>query len=199
MNYSLDKINTLAGCDLLLASAQQKKQMLERKRRNLGESIDNFRKRIDNINKESAEVLTMLAAYTTAYHALPEVSKYKIRMNVKVKRLELRMARLEKKAFTCNELALLSKQLRYNKLDAQLSAIDHYIATVENKKTVLGQALLRVTYKAPALRFPVIRTKSRLEKRLYQLISQKVTGQVRPAGILSMKIRFDSFSFGQFS
>jgi hypothetical protein len=176
MNYSIEKINTLAGCDLLVASAQKKKLMLERKRRNLGESIEAFSKRLDQLIRDLAEVQIVLTAYTNAYHALPEGCKYKASMNVEVKRLELRKARLEKRAFTCNVQALLSKQLRYNKLDAQVSAIESYITLVENKKTVLGQAILRVTYTAPALR-PPVRLKSRFEKKVYKLISQKMANQ----------------------
>lgn len=175
MNYSLEKINTLAGCDLLVASAQKTKLLLERKRRSLGESIAAFGKRLDRLDKESAEVQVVLAAYTMAYHALPEGSKYKAAMNVEVKRLELREARLAKKALTCNARALLSKQLRYNKLDVQVSAIESYITLVENRKAALGKSTLRVTYTAPALRSPV-RLRSRFEKDVYTLISQK-TGQ----------------------
>jgi len=193
MNYSIEKISTLTGCDLLLASAFRKKQLLERKRRNLGESIDAFQKRIDRLDKELAEVRSVLTVYTTAYNALPE-GKYKIDMNLGVKRLELCKARLEKTTRTCNVHALLLKQFLYNKLDAQVSAMDRYIDAVEGKRASLKQVLLHVTYKAPApaLRPAAVRSISRFEKKYSsiliesasRLMSSSVPKEVEP-GILT--------------
>lgn len=45
MNYSLEMITTVAECDALLALAGEDKETLERRRRNLDESIGNFGER----------------------------------------------------------------------------------------------------------------------------------------------------------
>jgi hypothetical protein len=166
MKYSLEKISTVQACDTLLASAQKKKQTLEIKRRNLGESIDTFRKRLDHLGNETIEVQLLLAAHTTAYHALAEGSKYKASINVKVKRLELRQARLDKKAYTCNLPALLAKELKYNKLDNQVAAIDSYIALVQNKRMALGHAAPGIGIAATFLPSPAVHQKSQSEKEM---------------------------------
>jgi prefoldin subunit 5 len=156
MRYSFEKISTAASCETLLASAQKKKQSLERKRRNLGESIDTFRGRMNQISKESALVQSSLEAFTAAYEALPD-GKDRASMKVKIKRLELRQAQLEKKTYTCNVAILLVKEMKYNRLDSQVSAIDEYIAAVERTKTILGNAPVRVNEGATVLRSPAAR------------------------------------------
>jgi len=143
MQYSLEKISTVAQCDALLASAQKKKQTMERRTRNLGESIDRFRNRLDQIAQEMVLVQAMLLIFMKGYNALPERSKYKLSMNVKIKRLELRQARLALKAFACNERALLVKQVKYNRLRAQLAAMNGYIVAVQNRKAELIQVDVR--------------------------------------------------------
>lgn len=144
MKYSFEKITTVAECDGLLAVAQKKKTRLERRRRNLRESIDAYGKRMDRNGQESALVQAKLEILTAAYHALPEGSRDKVCMNIEVKRLELRKALLEKKTLTCNVPALLARQLHYNRLDSQVSAIDSYIIAVQNKRTALSLAALQV-------------------------------------------------------
>src|SRR5690242_13878223 len=154
MKYSLEKISTVSACDALLVSAQKKKQNLERKRRNLGESIDTFRERLDQMGKDTVLVQALLIAYTGAYEAMPEGTKDKASMNVKVKRLELRQAKLDKKAFTCNVRSLLAKQVKYNKLDNQVAVIDNYITAVRNMKLTLSHATPNINDGAASLRAP---------------------------------------------
>jgi hypothetical protein len=156
MQYSLEKISTVVACDALLASAQKKKLTLERKTRNLGESIDTFRERLDQIGQDTVLVQALRIAYTAAYNALPEGSKDKANMNVKVKRLELRQARLEKKTFTCNERALLAKEVKYNRLVSQIAALSIFVNALENRRTALLNAELNVDQAAPALPQPVV-------------------------------------------
>lgn len=177
MQYALEKISTVAACDALLASAQKKKQDLERKMRNLGESIGTFRSRLDQIGQDSILVQALLIAYSAAYNALPEGTRDKASMNVKVKRLELRQARLERKAFTCNAHNLLAKEVKYNMLASQMAVLSTYISALENRKTILLHADLRVegqtatsSLKAasslpqPAL-YPISPTEKRVHKR----------------------------------
>jgi hypothetical protein len=146
MNYSLEKISTVKACDAVLAWAQKKKQTLERRRRNLGESMGNFNERLDQLGSEQASMLSLLEAFITVYDALPEDSMDKINMNVEVKRLEVREAQLRRIALTCNVHSLLAKQVSYNRLDIQVSAIESYIITVQNKRTALNNAALHINH-----------------------------------------------------
>jgi hypothetical protein len=167
MQYSLNKITTVTACNALLAKAQKTKQTLERKRRNLGESIDTFRARMDRMAKETAEVQALLGPFTTCYHALPE-GKYKLDLNIKVKRLELRQARLDMKAFTYNVYALLAKQVKYNMLDQKLSAIDFYIIALQNHLATLVGTLERVSQEVEGLWLPVAPQKTRVQNGFYR-------------------------------
>jgi hypothetical protein len=144
------------ACDALLAGAKKKKQYLERRVRNLGESLVMFRKRIDQVHQESAEVQSSLETFTGAYGSLPE-GKDKVNMKIRIKRLELQQAMLEKKATTYNVGALLVKEMQYNRLDSQVSALENYVAAVAQQRLALEAPALRIVQSPVLLRQPVAR------------------------------------------
>src|SRR4051812_779756 len=123
MKYVLERISTVQACDALLAGAKKKKQDLERRVRNLGESLVTFRKRVDQVHQESAQVRSALEVFTSAYGSLSE-GKDKVNMKIRIKRLELQQAMLEKKEITYNVGALLVKEMQYNRLDSQVSTLE---------------------------------------------------------------------------
>lgn len=177
MKYTLEKITTVEACETLLAEASQKKQILVRKRRNLGESIDTFTRRLDRIGQDTTLVQALLVIYTTAYNALPEGSKYRLDINIRIKRLEVRQARLALRSFTCNERALLAKQVKYNMLDAQVRAIDAYIKDLENVMTALentAQPVGIVETATVTLGAPFMSKKSQRALRVYKILSRHI-------------------------
>ncbi|MBT1701051.1 hypothetical protein KK083_29430 [Fulvivirgaceae bacterium PWU4] len=137
MNYSLERISTVEACDTLLAMAQKEKENLERRRRNLGESIGNFDVRTGDVGNELVSVQALLQTFTTAYDSLPE-GKDKLNMNLEIKQLEARKAQLDKSVVSYNVSSLLEKQVSYNLLDSQVPVIDAYMAAIQNKRTELG-------------------------------------------------------------
>jgi hypothetical protein len=156
MNYVLEKISTVQACDALLAGAKKKKQNLERRMRNLGETLGTFRKRLDQVQQESAQVQSSLEIFTGAFGALPE-GKDKVNMKIRIKRLELQQAMLEKKETIYNVGALLVKEMQYNRLHSQVVAQQDYILAVEQRRMVLEAPALRVVQPAVLLRQPVVR------------------------------------------
>jgi hypothetical protein len=139
MVYSLEKITTTAMCDTLLEVATKDRESLERRRRNLAESLGNFDERTADIGTELTSVQARLSIYTNLYEILPE-GKDKINANLEVKRAEARKALLDKQVVGYNVFALLDKQVDYNLIETQVSIADLYIAAVQAKKTALGAA-----------------------------------------------------------
>ena len=156
MKYVLESISTVQVCDALLAGAKKKKQYLERRVRNLGELLAAFRKRLNQVHAESAEVQSSLEIFTGAYGSLSE-GKDKVNLKIRIKRLELQQAMLEKKATTYNVGALLVKELQYNQLASQVAALEEYIAAVARRKETLETPTLRIIRPAVLLRQPVTR------------------------------------------
>jgi chromosome segregation ATPase len=156
MKYTLEKISTVLACDVLLAGAKKKKQNLERRVRNLGESLDTFRKRLDQVHQESTEVQSSLEIFTVAHGSLSE-GKDKLNMKIRIKRLELQQAMLEKKATIYNVGALLVKEMQYNRLESQVSVLEDYITVLEQQRVVLEAPVLRIIQPAVLLRQPVAR------------------------------------------
>jgi hypothetical protein len=156
MKYVLESIGTVQACDVLLAGAKKKKQNLERRVRNLGESLVTFRKRLDQVRQESAEVQSSLEAFTGAYGSLSE-GKDKVNMNIRIKRLELQQAMLEKKATTYNVGALLFKEMQYNTLASQVSSLEYYITALAQRRAALEAPVLRIVQPTVLLRQPAAR------------------------------------------
>jgi hypothetical protein len=139
MNYSFENISTVEACDDLLATAQNDKENLERRRRNLGESIDSFDERTGDVGNELESVQTLIQTFITAYNSLPE-GKDKLNMDVQIKQMQAREAQLHKTGISYNVYSLLQKQVDYNLLDSQVPVIDAYIVAIQNKRTELEAA-----------------------------------------------------------
>jgi len=156
MKYALEKIGTVQACDALLAGAKKKKQNLERRLRNLGESLVTFRKRLGQVHQESAQLLSSLEVFTGAYESLSE-GKDKVNLKIKIKRLELQQAMVEKKATTYNAGTLLAREMQYNSLDSQVVALEDYVVAVERHKVTLEASKLRIVQPAVLLHQPATR------------------------------------------
>jgi len=144
MNYSLEMITTVAECDALLALAGEDKETLERRRRNLDESIGNFGERTHEYSTDLQSVVTLLETYATAYDALPE-GKNKMTIYLEMKRLEARKAQLDKSVTSYNTSSLIGKQVDFNLLDNQVPVINAYITALQTRRTALGGGALRVS------------------------------------------------------
>jgi predicted nuclease with TOPRIM domain len=156
MKYELEQISTVQACDALLAGAKKKKQNLERRVRNLGESLHMFRERIAQVHSESAQVQSMLETFTDAYGSLAE-GPDKVNMKIRIKRLELQQAMLEKKAATYHVGALLIKEMQYNRLASQVSVLEDYITAVAQRGAAVEVPTLRIVQPAVLLRQSVAR------------------------------------------
>ena len=137
MVYALEKITTVAMCDVLLEVALKDRDALDRRRANLLASVSTFDVRTADIGTERISVQARLDTYTDLYEILPE-GKDKINANLEIKRMEARKALLDKQVVGYNVFALLDKQVDYNHLESQVANADAYITAVRAKKTALG-------------------------------------------------------------
>jgi len=144
MNYSLEMITTVADCDALLQAAGEDKENLERRRRNLDESIGNFGERTHDYGTELHSVITLLDTYQAAYSALPE-GKNKMTIYLEMKRLETRKAQLDKSVTSYNASSLIGKQVDFNLLNNQVPVVDAYITALQARRAALAAGNLRVS------------------------------------------------------
>jgi hypothetical protein len=107
-----------------------------------------------------------LKVFTAAYPAFPE-GRDRLNINVKIKRLEVRQARVERRAYTYNAAALLVKELKYNELDSQVTVLARYIITLKQRKIALGKTALRITRNAAVQRPPASRQMLSFGKSVY--------------------------------
>ena len=137
MNYSLEKLTTVAECDALLELAVKDKESTERRRRNLSESIGTFGERTGDYSSELESVETLLETYAAAHDALPE-GKNKMTIFLQIKRLEARKAQLDKIVTGYNASSLIGKQTDFNLLDSQVPALDALITAIQARRVALG-------------------------------------------------------------
>jgi hypothetical protein len=137
MDYALEKLATVAECDALLALATKDKANMERRRRNLSESIATFGQRTGDYGTELQSVETLLQTYSAAYDVLPEGNN-KMTIFLAIKRLETRKAQLAKAVTGYNANSLIGKQTDFNLLDSQVPALDALIAAVQVRRAALG-------------------------------------------------------------
>jgi len=149
MNYSLEMIDTVPACNTLRAQAQRKRQMLELKRSNAGETIGRFRRQMDVIARDIALTQSSLAAFTAASATLPE-GKDKMNMVIKVKRLEIQQVLLKKKAGSYDVKSLLAREMTYAALDSQVSVVAQYITDIDTRIATLSQPVSPALSVGPA-------------------------------------------------
>lgn len=133
----MEMITTVAECEALLQLAGEDRENLERRRRNLDESIGNFGERTAEYSTELQAVNTLLETYAVAYDALPE-GKNKMTIYLEMKRLETRKAQLDKSVTSYNTSSLIGKQVDFNLLDNQVPVINAYITALQARRTALG-------------------------------------------------------------
>lgn len=139
MDYNLDQITTVEDCDILIATATKEKENLERRLRNLGESIETFGERTASIGEEMASALSLLDTYNVVYPTLPD-GKDKATIKLQIERTETRVALLEKSSLSYNSSVLLGRQFDYNALDKQIPEAENYVTALETRKAELEAA-----------------------------------------------------------
>jgi len=133
---------------------KKKKLYLERRVRNLGESLVSFVSVSTSSTRSPWRIQSSLEAFTGVYGSCWKAG-IKVNMKIRIKRLELQQAMLEKKAITNNVGALLVKEMQYNRLHSQVSALEDYVTAVEQQRVVLEASTLRVVQSTVLLRQPI--------------------------------------------
>ncbi len=136
MSYSIDKITTVADCDLLLAWAAKEKADLNFKKLSEERMTNNYSTTSVEIDAELQSVMAEIAATETIITTLPEGNSKEDAVKKKV-RLEYKKFLLENRKESYGVVALLEKELDLAKVTLELAEIDAFTAAITTRKAAL--------------------------------------------------------------
>ncbi len=136
MAYSVNKITTVADCDLVLAWAAKEKADLEFKKLSEERMTTNYSITAIEIDAELQSVNTEIDATTTIIATLPEGQSKEDAVKKKVK-LEYKKFLLETRKESYGVVALLEKELDLAQVTQSLTEIDAFTAAINARKALL--------------------------------------------------------------
>lgn len=136
MSYSVNKITTVADCDLLLAWAVKEKADLNYKKLSEERLTNNYSETSIEIDAELQSVISEIAATETIIATLPEGNSKEDAVKKKV-RLEYRKFLLENRKESYGVVALLEKELDLTNVTQSLAEIDAFTAAITARKAEL--------------------------------------------------------------
>ena len=136
MSYSVNKITTVADCDLLLAWAVKEKADLNYKKLSEERLTNNYSNASIEIDAELQSVLTEITATQTIIDALPAGNSKEDAVKKKV-RLEYKKFLLENRKESYGVVALLEKELDLTNVTQSLAEIDAFTAAITARKAAL--------------------------------------------------------------
>jgi hypothetical protein len=136
MSYSVNKITTVADCDLLLAWAAKEKADLNFKKLSEERLTNNYSNASIEIDAELQSVLTEITATETIIATLPAGTSKDDAVKKKV-RLEYKKFLLENRKESYGVVALLEKELDLTNVTQSLAEIDAFSAAITTRKAAL--------------------------------------------------------------
>lgn len=137
MNYSITSLTTVADCDALLNLVNAERQALNIKQVILNADLQSYSTTSVNVESEIIVLTAEIAALDTYLNVLPEGSKAKRKASTKHKVAEGRLSGLLDRQGNFGLVALINRQLDAGQLEAQITAVDDFIAQVTAHKSTL--------------------------------------------------------------
>lgn len=134
--YTLNKITTVADCNVLLTWAAKEKADLQHKQYTIERLAQTFGSSSGEIEAILQGVTIELSAYQSVFATL-EPGIYKEDTAKKIKKLDYKKFLLETRKETYGSIAYLQKELDLERINKELTEVDLYIAAVNAHKATL--------------------------------------------------------------
>ena len=134
--YSLNKITTVADCNVLLTWAEKEKSDLAHKHYTIERLAINFGSTSAEIEAILQGVNIELTANQTIFASLPE-GPSKEEMEKKIRKLDYKKFLLENRKESYGTIALLEKELDLERINKELDEVNTFITTVTAHKATL--------------------------------------------------------------
>ena len=135
--YSLNKITTVADCDVLLTWAEKEKSDLTFKQLSVERVTVNYSSTSIEIDAVLQGVIAEISAIDTIISTLAEGSTKEDLVKKKT-RLDYKKFLLENRKESYGSVALLEKELDLERINKELDEVDAFITTVTDHKATLA-------------------------------------------------------------
>ncbi len=136
MDINTSLLSTVVECDSALDNLNEEKTQVERRLRNLGESLESRSATTVEVTEGIASVQAVIAGYEAALQVMTD-EKAKRDLELKVEREETKLKALQNRQASYNAVFVLQNQVDYSQLEVQIPVLEEAIAAVEARKADL--------------------------------------------------------------
>lgn len=136
MTLDLNLLETLIQCDNAIEVTEAEKVLLERRLRNLGESLSDKAKRTTSVKEGIVSVEAIIAGFQSALSVITD-EKEKRNLELKVEREETKLKSLQNREANYNAVNVLEDQITHQQLQAQIDVLTDAITAIEAHKATL--------------------------------------------------------------
>jgi len=137
MELNLALLTTKAECDTAIEITQIEKTTLERRLRNLGESLDDKTVRTTTVKEGIISVKAIIGGFQAALAVISE-GKAKRDLELKIEREETKLKALENRDANYSAVNVLEDQIDHQQFEAQVAILTTALTTIEAHKATFG-------------------------------------------------------------
>ncbi|CAL2080062.1 hypothetical protein LNI90_08775 [Tenacibaculum dicentrarchi] len=136
MELNLTLLKTKKESDKAIEITQTEKTTLDRRLRNLGESLDDKTERTTTVLEGIVSVKAIIAGFEAALAVITD-EREKRNLELKIEREETKLKSLENKNANYSAVNVLEDQINHQQLEAQVAILANAISEIETYKETL--------------------------------------------------------------
>lgn len=136
MELNLGLFTTKKECDAAIKITQIEKTTLERRLRNLGESLDDKTVRTTTVKEGIISIKAIIGGFQAALAVIGE-GKQKRDLELKIEREETKLKALENRDANYSTINVLEDQIDHQQFEAQIVVLTTALTNIETHKTTL--------------------------------------------------------------
>ena len=137
MELDLELLTTKEACDEVIKITEAEKTLLERRLRNLGESLEDKTLRTKIVAEGIISVKAIIGGFESAVNVITD-EKEKRDLELKIEREETKLKSLENRRANYSAVNVLEDQINHQQLEAQAAVLTNSITEIEAHKATLA-------------------------------------------------------------
>ncbi|WP_407265086.1 hypothetical protein R5N98_03560 [Tenacibaculum maritimum] len=134
LNFTL--LETKAACDAAIETTQSEKTLLERRLRNLGESLTDKELRTQRVQEGIISVKAIITGFESALGVITD-EKEKRSLELKIEREETKLKALENRNANYSAVNVIEDQIDHQQLEAQVAILNAALNEIAAHKETL--------------------------------------------------------------
>lgn len=136
MTLNLSLLATVAQCEITIDNTEAEKKLLERRFRNLGESLEDKSKKTVSVKEGIASVQAIITGFQSALNVITD-AKEKRNLELKIEREETKLKILQNRDANYSTIHVLENQINHQQLAVQIDVLKTAITAINAHKATL--------------------------------------------------------------